>query len=68
MDARTKSDYFPHTTLRDWFMYLRRCVYCAVRIEFLNANEVNFRLCEILKVSSVCFTSSLKIPASKRNC
>jgi hypothetical protein len=49
VDARTKSDYFSHNTLRDWFMYPRRCVYCVVRTEFLNANRANFRLCGIFK-------------------
>ena len=26
MDGRTKSDYSTHKTLRDWFMYPRRCL------------------------------------------
>jgi hypothetical protein len=49
MDARTKGDYFPHETLRDWFLYPRWCVHCVVRTEFLNANRVNFRLYWIFK-------------------
>jgi len=35
----------PYTTLIDWFFITEmECVYCAVRVEYLQVIQVNFRL------------------------
>lgn len=52
--CQNKEWLFPCKTSRDWFMYPRRCVYCVVRTKCLNVNQVNFRLCGILKLPTVC--------------
>ena len=39
--SENKQRLFPLTELTDWFLWLRRSVYCAVRTEYLNVIQVS---------------------------
>ena len=42
--SENKQQLFHYTTLTDWFLYRRRSVYCAVRIESLYIVQINHNL------------------------